>query len=342
MNKKKYDGSGFFFVIALIFLGISVWQTGLGYQLMFGEILAWLFSFCLGITMFYLLIQMRRNRINGVSAIGPLIAYLVVAIFSFLGNFNALYTRFNEDELYKKELLDKKEDLVGSVVMAKNELSKVDPESIFLITSVNSLKKQLKMQILDPANPGIGIRSKIIINDLEDKLGQKLTEFSGTPEQLAAKYVENIENILDIKLNVAELMRSRELIDDITDKHDDALVDIDNALTDNVDALKARKAIQEGVNSINEIGSKTKNFVGHQYEYEKAIFVNQEVGKLSFSIKSALSGDNNFSAIITFFVAIAIDGLIPLVVFLSTIQENPRYRDNYEGEVPDIGKKYDI
>jgi len=340
MKKKQSDGAGFFFILTLIFLGISVWQTGLGYQLMFGKILAWLFSFCLGFTMLYLLIQIRRNRINGVSAIGPLIAYIIVAIFSFWGNFNALYTRFNEDELYKKELLNKKEDLAGSIVMAKKELLKVDPESISLITEVNSLKRQLKMQILDQANPGVGDRAKIIINDLENKLGQRLTIFSGTPDQLAAKYIENIENILDVKLNVAMLMRSRELIDDITDVYDKALEAIDKALDDNANVAKARKAIKEGVFAINDIGSKTKNFVGEDYEYKKAVFVNQEVGKLSHTAKSALSGENNFSALITFLVAVAIDGLIPLVVFLSTIHDHSVYRVDDGDEMEGLPDKY--
>jgi hypothetical protein len=125
---------------------------------------------------------------------------MACAVFCFFGNFNAIYSRYNRDELFKKELEKHRQELTAITTSSIEALLKVDTVSSGLQKRVESLKGQLIMQINDPANLGLGIRANSLITEIETELGQKLTQFSGTASQKALSYSNNIERILNQRL----------------------------------------------------------------------------------------------------------------------------------------------
>lgn len=331
--KNQNAGAGLFLIITLIFLGISIWQTALGYKLMFGSQLSWIFSLAIGVMMLYLAFEMRKRRIQGLSAIGPLAGYVACAIFCFFGNFNAIYSRYNKEELFTKELMRHKEEFTAIVTNSTTYLENIDPKFTVNKTQVLEHKNQLIAQILNRSNSGKGNRANEEIVIIGDLLGQKLTEFSGPPRELADEYSKNIDNILQARASSGRLGEANIIINEIKLKQEKLTPIIMDALKPQNISLMGQNAIFQTVDAINEIGSRTKFFLGKEslYEYLPAKFENQEIGKISHTFSSAFNGDNWATAFISIVVAFAIDALVPFVIFVGTShEEDGRHRPRPE------------
>lgn len=330
------NGSGMFLILTFVFLSISIWQTARGYQLMFGKELAWVFSLAIGLMMLFLSFEMRKRRLKGQNAMGPLIGYIACAIFCFFGNFNAIYSRYNREELFKKELEKHRQQLTAISTAAITALGKADTSAAHLQSKVQELKGQLLMQIKDPANSGLGIRAKEIILAIENNLGQKLTVFSGSPAQLAGSYTDNIDHILTARLANSRKKSADQMITEMIIQKDTLDAMIMTALKPQNISSMGQDAIFKTVDAINNIGEKTKNFLGvAQFSYVPAEFENQEIGKISHTFASAFNGENWVTALISMLVAIAIDALVPFVVFVGTQpeEENFQYSNKRERDI---------
>lgn len=337
-NQNQYaaNGAGLFLGLTVVFLSISIWQTAKGYELMFGRQLAWVFSLAIGLMMLFLSFEMRKRRLRGLNAAGPLAGYIACAIFCFFGNFNAIYSRYNREELFKKELEQHRQQLTAISTAAITALAKADTSADHLLRRVGELKGQLLMQIKDPANAGLGIRAKEIIASIENSLGQKLTLFSGTPAQLAGSYSDNIDHILTARLANSRKKTADQMIQEISVQKDtlDALI-LTTLKPQNISA-RGQDVIFKTVDAINNIGEKTKNFLGAaNFSYTEAEFENQEIGKISHTFSSAFNGENWATALISILVAIAIDALVPFVIFVGTgrEEEQSQYAGNRERDI---------
>lgn len=326
-SQQNTNGAGLFLVLTFVFLSISIWQTARGYELMFGKQLAWVFSFAIGLMMLFLSFEMRKRRLKGQNAIGPLVGYMACAVFCFFGNFNAIYSRYNREELFKKELEKHRQQLTATATSAVSALGKADTSAGHLQSRVQELKGQLLMQIKDPANMGLGMRAKELIVQIENTLGQKLTVFSGNPTQLAASYAANIDHILTARLGNSRKKTADKMIEEINIQKDTLDAMIMTALKPQNISGSGQDAIFRTVDAINNIGEKTKNFLGGtSFTYTPAEFENQEIGKISHTFSSAFNGENWVTAIISMLVAIAIDALVPFVIFVGTQHEDENYQ----------------
>lgn len=335
-NQFSGNGAGLFLALTFVFLSISVWQTSQGYQLMFGVQLAWIFSFAIGLMMLFLSFEMRKRRLKGQSAMGPLAGYIACAVFCFFGNFNAIYSRYNREELFKKELQKHRQQLTVVSTAAVTALQKADTAADHMERRVQELKGQLLMQIRDPANAGLGNRSREVIASIEASLGQKLTVFSGNPAQLAGSYSSNIDHILLIRLNNSRKKLADQMIREIAVQKDSLDIMILDALKPQNIGSKGQEAIFKTVDAINTIGGKTRTFLGNTgFTFQNAEFENQEIGKISHTFSSAFNGENWATALISMLVAIAIDALVPFVIFVGTAREENdlQYNDRRERDI---------
>jgi len=323
-NKKNNnsDGAGMFLIISLFFLGISVYQTAKGYTQMFKGA-AWIMSIGIGIMMLFLAFEMRKRKKRGEKTLGLLMGYFVLAIFSFIGNFNALYTNYYTDSLYETELSNHQRELTEISTYAIEALKNADPISLKLKNDVDGLKEQLKTQITNTSDPGIGRKAKVIISDIESALGKELTYLKGNPKQQAKMYADNIDQLLNTKLKGSKLFKANELISTIELMKSEIEPQILEVLSSDNILKEGEEINRKAMTTINNIGAKTENFLGKsKFKYDKATFTNQDMNKISHSFRSAFSNsDNKWAAIIIVIAAIFIDAVVPFVVFVSTRKE---------------------
>ena len=302
---KKQQLPGMIHLPLLVFLGIGFWQTGLGFEKLLGPVAAWGFSAGITLIMYYLSLNIGPKRLNNQPILGLTLFYLVCSLFSYAGNFNGVYTEYQEEQLYRDELLKHKTQLGDTIASSTKALHNFSPETDEKSLRVEQLTQQLIKQITDSARPGLGKRARDLIREIEGVLGEQLTEFGGTPQQLADKYSENINDIAKRKFSSGDLGRVNGLIEENQSKANEIDKKIEDLLFVGGSYIKQNgaKLNLEAVNVINDIGTKTVEFINNPklYTFEKVHFESQEVGKIAFSFKSAFGSHPFIGFLLTIF-----------------------------------------
>lgn len=317
-NKTQSNNGGFFLLIAVFFLGVSIYQNAEGYKSMTGYGTALAISIGMGLLMFLLVVEMRKKRLAGESTIWLVLGYSFLGVIFFAGNFNALYSNYNKSELLKRELIKHKEELTSITTSAISTLNDADLGSTGLESKVEQLTQQLNSQINDPANSGLGTKALAIIASLEELLEQKLTSFSGTPTQIAKSYADNIASILKIKLSSSTKNKAEILIEKFQRQKDSMDIMILDALKPQNISQKGQDAIFSTIDVHNSIGETTKSFTKNKFAFVRAEFENQELGKIDHSFKSAFKSENLVAGFFCALFAFLFDFGVPIVLHLFT------------------------
>ena len=270
------------------------------------------------------------RRLNKLPVIGFLIAYLFFSLFSFSGNFNAIYTSYQKEQLFRDELLKHKQQLNDVVSATNKALNNFNPELTEKRNRVEALTEQLVSQISDPARPGLGKRALELIREIEGVLGERLTEFGTrgiTPKELALRYQENIDQITRRKLTNKDYDKVEEIRANTEKKAKEINNLIDNVLSTAADVKQyGFETNLKAVNVINEIGSNTQEFINDTaiFKFEKVPFESQEIGKIAFSFKSAFV-DHPLVAVLFTILCLFIDWavVLSLLVFFGRNEKEP-------------------
>lgn len=321
---------GWVHIPLFVFMAISLAQTALGFTDLFGAPFAWAFSAAITMLMYGFTLFIGTRRLNKLPVIGFLIAYLFFSLFSFSGNFNAIYTSYQKEQLFRDELLKHKQQLNDVVSATNKALNNFNPELTEKRNRVEALTEQLVSQISDPARPGLGKRALELIREIEGVLGERLTEF-GTrgiaPKELALRYQENIDQITRRKLTNKDYDKVEEIRANTEKKAKEINNLIDNVLSTAADVKQyGFETNLKAVNVINEIGSNTQEFINDTaiFKFEKVPFESQEIGKIAFSFKSAFV-DHPLVAVLFTILCLFIDWavVLSLLVFFGRNEKEP-------------------
>lgn len=321
---------GWVHIPLFVFMAISLAQTGIGFTDLFGAPFAWAFSAAITMLMYGFTIFIGQRRLNKLPVIGFLIAYFFFSLFSFAGNFNAIYSEYQKEELFRQELLKNKQQLDDVVNATNKALNNFSPELTEKRNRVEALTEQLVSQITDPARPGLGKRALELISEIEGVLGERLTEFGSrgiTPKELALRYQENIDQIARRKLTNKDYDKVEKMREDVQQKANDRYKNIQGAL-DNVETLKDKGQMisLRTVQTINEIGSETKEFINNPevFQFEPVKSDIQEFKKIAFSFKSAFV-DHPLVAVLFVILCLFIDWavVLSLLVFFGRNEKEP-------------------
>lgn len=307
-----------------VFMAISFYQTAKGFSDLLGAELAWAFSLALTMMMYGLTIFIGIRRLNSFPILGLLSTYFICSLFSFAGNFNAVYSTYQEEQLYRDELLKHKQQLNDVLSAANKALDNFSPDIDLAQRRVDSLTMQLVSQITDPTNPGLGERSEQLINEIEQLLGEKITRFGGKTGiytnwgAIAQLYKDNIAHIAKRKLTSNDYQKVEVIRQEITQKGQKLDQTIDSVLSssDSVKQLGYDTNLS-AVNVINQIGSQVQEFINdsHKFNFEKVQFESQEFKKIAFSFKSAFT-QHFFVALLLGTFCIFIDWAVILMISL--------------------------
>lgn len=313
---------GWVHIPLFVFMAISLVQTALGFSDLFGDAFAWAFSAAITMLMYGFTVFIGQRRINKLPVIGFVIAYFFFSLFSFAGNFNAIYTSYQKEQLFRDELLKHKQQLNDVVSAANKALNNFSPEITEKRNRVESLTEQLVSQITDPARPGLGKRALELIAEIEGGLGEKLTEFGtrgGNWKEIAERYQENIDQVARRKISSRDYDKVEDIRETIQSKQKELNRLIDDVLQTTISVKEyGFETNLKAVNIINEIGSIVQEFINDTavFKFEKVAFESQEIGKIAFSFKSAFSDHPLVGALFTI-LCLFIDWavLLSLLVF---------------------------
>ncbi|OOR88254.1 hypothetical protein B0181_08400 [Moraxella caviae] len=284
--------------------------------------------------------QIGYKRLNQRPIFLLILFYFICFIFSFAGNFNAVYTNYQTEQLYRDEITAHKQQLLDVLAASNKALDNFAPDDHRQAVRVESLTQQLVSQITDSARPGLGNQARDLIRQIEAILGEKLTEFAGSPQELAQKYSENITAIAQKKFGESDYgraqaikVRNTQLANELDGLMEEALFD--------PEALKERGSAHvlnlQVVNGINQIGTDTQEFVNdpERFSFEKTHVKTQELGKIAFSFKSGFT-QHIFVALMLSLFCIFVDWA--MIVFLLVHYG----RGEVEPYQPNINKAIDL
>ncbi|MCG5529836.1 hypothetical protein LRD18_02965 [Halorhodospira halochloris] len=168
------------YVIATaICVGISVYLSYFGYYSHLQELTVF-FALLLGILLFGTDLMFRHYRLEGRRVWVPLGFFLVVAVFSWASNYNFLYTSFMERDVAERTVVEQfrtfREDLTAtrSALADHPTIREVREERRELERELSNLYQQLT----DPVRPGCGQRCRGHVEQIEQLLGERVTDLA--------------------------------------------------------------------------------------------------------------------------------------------------------------------
>jgi hypothetical protein len=180
LNEDKPIASAFdivFTIIAVLASGFSGYTTFLGFSYDLPLIPSLIIAIIIGLGLLIINFKLREYRIEGDSISMPIIAFFVFFIFSFISNTNAIYTYFIQNDIVPDTQINAWRDFdKGTSIL----LSAIDDNTISLEGSrrkatLDIARQNLKEQITDRANPGLGAKARIHLQEIETILGVSLT-----------------------------------------------------------------------------------------------------------------------------------------------------------------------
>lgn len=299
--------------LALILIGISFYQTWLGLEQIFGPA-SMPISFVLSSLLLFLNYLIRNAKLSNKPTGGLIGIYVFVALFCFIANFNALYTRFMKTDIYGNELrvLNNSFNKLETDVAAKFNY-KYPPD---VSQQVEAKKKQLIEQIQDPGNPGVGTRAQGIITDIERLMGNKIDTYNPVGNDYIDLAVRMGKQIDAMVLNLSP--QETELKNEITKgvlKYNKKIQELITLTKTDVDD-NSQKLIEEAVIDYNKLGSKAQSILGEErFKFTPMASKTQEIGKIGYAFTHAI---NNFGIyqVIVLFGCLLLDFLIPILILL--------------------------
>lgn len=299
--------------LALILIGISFYQTWIGLEQIFGPA-SMPISLVLSSLLLFLNYLLRNARLDGKPTGGLTGIYIFVALFCFIANFNALYTRFMKTDIYGNELrlLNNSFNKLETDVATKFNY-KYPPD---VSQQVEAKKKQLIEQIQDPGNPGIGTRAQSIIKDIERLMGDKIDVLSPVGNDYTDLAVRMGKQIDAMILNLSP--QETDLKSDITKgvlKYNKKIQELITLTKTEVDD-NSQRLIEEAIIDYNKLGSKAQSILGEEkFKFAPMASRTQEIGKIGYAFSHAFQNFGIYP-IIVLLGCLVLDFLIPILILL--------------------------
>ncbi|MEM7375018.1 MAG: hypothetical protein AAF587_40870 [Bacteroidota bacterium] len=282
------------FPIAVFIMGIvSCYTTAVGLQPMLNSLVL-SYAMAIALSIFLVAIALRIPMAYKSGDQRKLIlGYTLVALFSVLLNFNAIYGVFTSEKLLYEELKNNKSALTAMQVQARESL-----EQHFNASDIQRQLKEaealLEEEKTNPNNRGYG------------EIARKLNKETVIPLQaqlanIQAKYVPTMHRI------------------DSVVQH--AQTGIDAALASG-EIRQYRQAVDQSIDAHTYVAESTENIVGKEaFAYQPLVFQHRDVGNLNHSLWTiinlhTLSGSQTAAVLVSLLLAILIDFIVLFVLVL--------------------------
>jgi len=310
-----------FSVAAILFASISGWQTYLGYKSLLGIVAALGFALVTSLLMFFLNMALRKNRVQGQDTAGIIILLSVIIFVSFLGNFNAIYSRFSEKDLSQKAVDNAWENFNNNMELALKELGS-DAEVSKVQARDDAIRREMKnldTQITDERAPGFGDKASKHWNKIVQLLKPASITLPRQPNRGATldefiEYSNQLQTLIETQMSAAhsgEFSQHQELYRRIDRLHNNIQQEKNNEITNQSKLVDRMSGESKDIyNALKALGITNISF--------KDIETNtDDLYEISKSFRSAfIEMPNPFATLIVLLLSLLIDLLVPLVTLV--------------------------
>jgi hypothetical protein len=269
-------------VIIVLTASFSAYTTYVGFSFDIPRMLAAFLSIVIGLALLAINLVIRNSRRRGLPLTGPLIAFLIVFIVSFVSNTNAIYTFF-----IQRDIVGQTQEAAWRVFDAETNrvlaaIGRIPEVSAFAAreTRLQVARQNLRRQIQDERNPGFGELAREHFRDIQEILGVQLTPLRApdttAPMAQQAKYASDLDAFIEEQAQLqfandpaAPLLAFKKRIDELRSFYEKKMIakEYDRDTTDlmardlNGIASRADELLPEGLNlgqidnAADEVGS---------------------------------------------------------------------------------------
>lgn len=337
-EKKSHNG---FFVVLLLVILVCGAYTAYDFVLFSGSDNGLIIPFAVIIFLAFLVVNFllfKRRLDRNVWSLGILLPYILVFLFTVWVNYVGIVTPKVAGKVYRAELsqhLVQVDEVYNRAIKAIDGVNAGTDEKI---DRIHSLTEQLRIQITDPARPGLGERARQLIVEIEGLLGEKLTELgtNAKPEDLADRYEDNIQKIISRVLKSGDYKRGVELKEQLTTEHDDIVNSIKET-----SAWSDSRLNEEGfaftsnvVAEINNLVLTTKEFIkdNEKFDYPTVEFEAYDIAGTGIFSKSLAYKSDATQAFLWAIIIDVLPGILGLIYvsFIGGSNKNSNSRNNKE------------
>ncbi|MBN1237225.1 MAG: hypothetical protein JXB36_01925 [Gammaproteobacteria bacterium] len=179
-DERPKRGSLFDVVLVTIIVltaSFSAYTTYVGFSFDFPAMLAAFLCIVIGLALLAINLVIRNSRRRGLPLSGPLTAFGIVFVFSFISNTNAIYTFFIQRDIVGQtqeaawRVFDAETNRVLAAIAAIPEVAAFAD----LQARLEVARQNLSRQIRDARNPGFGELAQRHFREVQDLLGLELT-----------------------------------------------------------------------------------------------------------------------------------------------------------------------
>lgn len=173
-----------FAAIVLLASGFSGYTTYLGFSYDVPAALSATLAVIIGLSLVAINFRLRQERVNNGPVAGVLVAFMFIFIFSFISNTNAIYTYFVRGDIVEDtqeaawRVFDAQTQRMLSLIRESEAVRLAEEQERRLAVARTNLREQ----ITDPANPGLGALAREHLREVEEIIGTPLTPLSPPPE----------------------------------------------------------------------------------------------------------------------------------------------------------------
>lgn len=279
-------------------------------------------GYVLATALLLLMILSYRVAIRGTNKAG-LVFYIVCAIGTFLCNLNSFYPSYRADALIRQELRTHRTKLADLRESVKSRF--VDVQLDKLAADVRSKSLQVQEQV---RQRGLGPRAEDDLKQIEALLGTTLTrlKYGSTQAEhdvIAMKYRELIEAALLARLKENRYLDKLDGIRNAEEYYDVFSKKVDESLSDRTDLKTVPPYVEDLIKGYGDTCQRAaalaaaenlkKPFGACDASYASP---NGELGTFSHTFRSAWNTRTDGGTLAVLFVAIFIDFVFPLALYM--------------------------
>lgn len=197
-----------FGIIVIVASGFSAYTTYLGFSTDLPWGLALALATLIGLGLVGVNFKIREAKLEGLSTLRPLCAFLVVFVFSFVSNTNAIYSFFIQRDIVGNtqeeawRVFDAETTKIAAALASQESYNQYRNAMRQLETERLNLRKQ----ITDSRNPGRGRLAQTHFDAIQRILGVPLTEqqpppANAPPQELQA-YADKVDRMIEAQVQI--------------------------------------------------------------------------------------------------------------------------------------------
>ena len=310
-----------FAMIAVLASTFSGYTTYKGFAFDLPNALAIIIAVIIGSGLLMINFRLRSSRIAGDSIVPALFAFLIFFVFSFLSNTNAIYTFFLERDIVGETQTKAWHDFdVGTqAILAALDKNQTTIEVSRLKQGLDVARANLRRQITDPANPGLGEKSRLHLEEIETLLGVQLTRLQppapSAPLSRHQAYAESLDELIlqafatqfeTTRSSAQDILSFRDKIEKLRALYEDTIYQKEFS-RDTTDSMRA---------DLESIAVEARSLIGFQGDVPIIDTSADDIGSFQYTWTNFANGIKLPAIILSILLSIMLDILAPVLSVL--------------------------